>query len=252
MRSRLPIPAISLSLIFLLTAISVFLIGSGKAWGGEERQGQSRMGLTAGVPHLLGVETGHFLFNEIQIGAAFGFLPVNSFLQEKVRVKNVNLNDEIFLSPSAEYQMLAPSVFLRIYPFDSAFFSQVGYSIWFLRADAVGDLQSQSLGMLVPEAVSGSAEVDLPVASVMVGYEFIRSAGIFAFASVGFQYLLNPRTRVNLDGGLVASDESLKGLEEEFNKASDDAELRLNERMNKLRDENRVLPAAIVSVGFEF
>lgn len=239
----------SMKLLVTLFILIVHLSsGANASTSSTSSTGKFSLDVVAGLPQLIGVEVGFTGIKKLQIGAGFGFLPVNSILGDKADIPPQPLNATFSLDPSNDFSMIAPSAYIRFFPTANRIFLQLSFAYWQLSDDISGDLLS--LGFVVmKDAVTGKADVKVANLSLIVGYKVNLKQNLFFSVGAGVSYLLSATSSIEIGGDYASVASVIPGLSTEFEIAKQSAKEDLENTVEDLKNDYKLLPVAFVNLG---
>lgn len=210
----------------------------------------------AGFPELAGLQLSYTGNPWFSVGAGFGSIPVNRFLNSQVQLSSVPLSSsngsEYTMEPTANYSMAGYSAFARLYPFKGGFFAQVSYAALRATGSMTADLVQSPGGDRLSSVITGSVGFTQPIVNGSIGYEIAHSSGFFLNIGIGGGYLLNPSHSVSVGGTAASILPFIEGAEEDFEESQQELESQIDDGVDKLRDITRFVPGVFIGIGWAF
>lgn len=241
--------------LICITYLNTALSGT-PVFASSEKRGDLALAVIGGAPELVGLQISVPVASWLLLGAGFGSLPINSYLQQAVPVSSVpvpiSYGGPYSLYPAAQFSLTSFSVFIRAYPLGRGLFFQLGETTLTASASVNGNLKNESSGGTAYGVLSGSATLSQPVADLHIGYELSITRGLFVQAALGVCRLLKTNYTINLGGTVAALVPLDPNADQAFSSAKDLIQTQIDGGMQKYRDAIQFLPEIFLGIGWAF
>ncbi len=213
-----------------------------------------QVGLGFGVPNLVGLEASVQLLKRVQVGSAFGLLPVAGIVPNlKLPRSTVTLLNAIdfALDPSTSisgFTVLCP--FVRYFPTERPFYFQLTWAVWLTRHSITSGLTEVTTNLTVPEAtITADINLTTTLPTLSIGHIFWRRFFFFN-VSLGASFLLSSTSTVSVSAQIPAATGTLTAAQEE--QVKQDFDRGLASAVASLRETIAILPSVMLSTGVMF
>lgn len=215
-----------------------------------------RVGVTTGFPNLIAAELAYVRMEPFALGISFGGFPVQGIISSAVPLSTIPLSitsaNTYTMSPSATYFLNGMELFLNYYPWKGAFFVRVSYGNLAFQANGAGRLNNVTAGTSLANAITVTANVNQPMVSTKVGWDWPIGDHLSLGTGIGIAYLLTATNSISTGGSASAAAVVAPDADAAFQSAKDSMTNSFNQGVAQLNALSRILPSAFVNIGYSF
>jgi hypothetical protein len=242
-----------MKIVFPIILIIFFIIKS--LYAGPLSESKT-LGVSAGVgvPEFIYGEVSLLKIKSVIIGFNYGMLPINYITNKVLDIETLTapiaITESINISPRPNSSLRTYSFFIKYMPWeDSSFY--IGAQMQGLRINGSvsGSVSNAITGRYIT-SVSANIDFKMPMAGIIIGYNFFLFDSVFMDMGLGVSYILEAKKTLTLGGiSLAAYDDAIyqQILDEQTN-ISNEIDAKLQEFVNKLK----VIPVMFFSLGYAF
>lgn len=236
--------------------IIFILIGAKSTLAANRGNHDIGLDLTAGLPHLVSFQISYTGVKNLSFGIGLGSFPgINSILNRQVAFAPVAVDvsgssDSFNVTSTGQYRFFSVSAFVRWFPFDSGFFTELNVARWKFTADIVGNLNNATSGETYYGAVTGDLDLTQPLLTWAFGYEGGITKNLFFHVGLGVSYLFSPTQSYTTGGSGAIAGDVLGQID--LDEINSDVRSAINQGVDDFRSVTLFIPSIFIGLGWAF
>ena len=208
---------------------------------------------SAGLPQLIGLEFNFIGMDKFQAGFGYGIFPINSYIQDGLEISDLAIDSSYSIRPTTDFNLSAPSIFIRYFPNTTGLFWQLSYTSWNFGASISGSLiDSENEVTIFEKAIAGNLDITINNIGGLIGYQTYLENNFYLQGAVGAAYLLSATPSISVNGEFSKVQSFIPSLSSEFEIAKKNTVTEIQHQLDKLMSEYRFLPLFFISLGKTF
>lgn len=141
---------------------------------------------------------------------------------------------------------------MNFYPWRGAFFVRFSYGNLAFQLNGTGTLNNVTAGTSLPGAISVVANVNQPMVSTKVGWDWALSDQLSLGTGVGIAYLLTATNSTTTGGSATGAFAIAPDAEAAYTSAKNSMTNSFNAAIAELNALSRIIPSVFVTIGYAF